>query len=191
MQLRELIWNCINLFIIKYNTIHIHIYINEFIIQHTIQYIYTYTYNTKHIYLYVYIYILTKNYIGTVFITSMNNAYNTGRLLNYLLGYCSFFVVLMSINLLMGFHIFNLHFHFHHYCLALFLWPLTCFKNRFSCFCQSLLLGLFINGIAAWGFDSIWVDWIQSSFSFSPQLFSAVLVASCIAAWGFDYIWVE
>lgn len=43
----------------------------------------------------------------------------------------------------------------HHYILALLLLPGTAFQNRPSLVYQGLLVGLFINGIARWGFDSI------------------------------------
>ncbi|KAF7718801.1 Uncharacterized protein PECH_005870 [Penicillium ucsense] len=43
----------------------------------------------------------------------------------------------------------------HHYILALLLIPGTTLQTRLSLLFQGLLLGLFINGIARWGFDSI------------------------------------
>ncbi|KAG7001940.1 hypothetical protein G7Y79_00030g064730 [Physcia stellaris] len=43
----------------------------------------------------------------------------------------------------------------HHYILALILLPGTTLQTRPSLFYQGLLVGLFINGIARWGFDSI------------------------------------
>ena len=43
----------------------------------------------------------------------------------------------------------------HHYILALLLLPGTAIQNRPSMVYQGLLVGLFINGIARWGFDSI------------------------------------
>lgn len=43
----------------------------------------------------------------------------------------------------------------HHYILALLLLPGTSFQNRPSLIYQGLLVGLFVNGIARWGFDSI------------------------------------
>lgn len=43
----------------------------------------------------------------------------------------------------------------HHYILALLLLPGTAFQNRPSLVYQGLLVGLFINGIARWGFDSL------------------------------------
>ncbi|THY05001.1 hypothetical protein D6D03_03266 [Aureobasidium pullulans] len=43
----------------------------------------------------------------------------------------------------------------HHYILAILLLPGTSFQNRPSLLYQGLLCGLFINGIARWGFDSI------------------------------------
>ena len=43
----------------------------------------------------------------------------------------------------------------HHYILALLLLPGTTLQTRPSLLYQGLLVGLFINGIARWGFDSI------------------------------------
>lgn len=43
----------------------------------------------------------------------------------------------------------------HHYILALLLLPGTAMQNRPSLLYQGLLVGLFINGIARWGFDSV------------------------------------
>ncbi|QIX02511.1 hypothetical protein AMS68_008028 [Peltaster fructicola] len=43
----------------------------------------------------------------------------------------------------------------HHYILGLLFIPGTSFQNRPSLLYQGLLVGLFINGIARWGFDSI------------------------------------
>jgi len=43
----------------------------------------------------------------------------------------------------------------HHYILGLLLLPGTALQNRPSLLYQGLLVGLFINGIARWGYDSI------------------------------------
>ncbi|KAL0578594.1 hypothetical protein V5O48_003385 [Marasmius crinis-equi] len=43
----------------------------------------------------------------------------------------------------------------HHYILGMVFTPGTAFKTRVSVVCQGLLLGLFLNGIAAFGFDSV------------------------------------
>lgn len=43
----------------------------------------------------------------------------------------------------------------HHYILGLLLSPGTAMQNRPSLLFQGILVGLFINGIARWGFDSI------------------------------------
>ena len=43
----------------------------------------------------------------------------------------------------------------HHYILALLLLPGTAVQTRLSLLVQGLLVGLFINGVARWGFDSI------------------------------------
>ncbi|KAJ4344729.1 uncharacterized protein N0V89_012473 [Didymosphaeria variabile] len=43
----------------------------------------------------------------------------------------------------------------HHYILGLLLLPGTATQTRISLLCQGLLVGLFINGVARWGFASI------------------------------------
>ena len=49
----------------------------------------------------------------------------------------------------------NMTLRIHHYILALLLIPGTALQTRPSLLFQGLMLGLFINGIARWGFDSI------------------------------------
>ena len=49
----------------------------------------------------------------------------------------------------------DLHLRIHHYVLALLLLPGTRLQTRPSLLYQGLLVGLFINGAARWGFDSI------------------------------------
>lgn len=43
----------------------------------------------------------------------------------------------------------------HHYIAAMALMPLTGFSTRLSAICQAFLLGMFLNGVAAFDFDSI------------------------------------
>lgn len=49
----------------------------------------------------------------------------------------------------------NMNLRIHHYILALLLLPGTTLQTRPSLLFQGILVGLFINGIARWGFDSI------------------------------------
>jgi hypothetical protein len=49
----------------------------------------------------------------------------------------------------------GLNLRIHHYILALLLLPGTALQTRISLLAQGLLVGLFVNGIARWGFDSI------------------------------------
>ncbi|KAF2430093.1 hypothetical protein EJ08DRAFT_589721 [Tothia fuscella] len=49
----------------------------------------------------------------------------------------------------------RLHLRLHHYILALILLPGTTLQTRPSLLYQGFLVGLFINGIARWGFDSV------------------------------------
>lgn len=49
----------------------------------------------------------------------------------------------------------NMNLRIHHYVLSLLLLPGTTLQTRPSLLFQGILVGLFINGIARWGFDSI------------------------------------
>lgn len=51
----------------------------------------------------------------------------------------------------------GLSFHLHHYQLSLLLLPLVRFQTRFCVMCSGVLLGMFVNGVACYGFDSTWV----------------------------------
>ena len=83
----------------------------------------------------------------------------------------------------------SLNLRIHHYVLALLLLPGTGFQTRPSLLYQGILVGLFINGIARWGFDSI----LQTpaallgdgqTFSLLPNLTQPILGASNITfAW--------
>ena len=73
-----------------------------------------------------------------------------GRFLRYLALYCS-----MGAFILVCVAIPQLNLRIHHYILALLLVPGTSMQTRPSLLYQGILVGLFINGIARWGFDSI------------------------------------
>jgi len=74
----------------------------------------------------------------------------TGWLPYYLGWYTVGGLVLLVLGLLPG-----LALRLHHYIFAIMLVPITAFPTRFSAFIQGFLLGLFISGAAAYGFDSI------------------------------------
>ena len=69
---------------------------------------------------------------------------------HYLRVYCSFALTLLILLSLPG-----LRLRIHHYILAIILMHGTAFPTRPSVIYQGLLLGLFVNGIARWGFASI------------------------------------
>ncbi|KAK1760640.1 hypothetical protein QBC47DRAFT_367752 [Echria macrotheca] len=71
-----------------------------------------------------------------------------GRLIRYLQYY-----VLLGIGLLICVALPYLKLRIHHYILALLLLPGTSMQTRFSLVYQGLLVGLFLNGIARWGWD--------------------------------------
>ena len=73
-----------------------------------------------------------------------------GRMPRYLAIYTIFVVSLLFMLAVPG-----LNLRIHHYILALLLVPGTSFQNRPSLVYQGLLVGLFLNGVARWGFDSI------------------------------------
>ena len=73
-----------------------------------------------------------------------------GRFLKYLAIYAS-----MGTFLIICVIVPDLNLRIHHYVLALLLLPGTGIQTRPSLLYQGILLGLFINGVARWGFDSI------------------------------------
>ncbi|KAI9722985.1 MAG: hypothetical protein M1812_001434 [Candelaria pacifica] len=73
-----------------------------------------------------------------------------GRLPRNLVLYISFLVGIAVLVALPG-----LDLRIHHYILALLLLPGTAIQTRPSLLYQGILVGLFINGIARWGFDSL------------------------------------
>jgi hypothetical protein len=75
---------------------------------------------------------------------------NEGRLPGYLTLYAT-----LGISLLILLAIPELNLRIHHYILALLLLPGTSLQTRPSLLWQGLLVGLFINGVARWGFAPI------------------------------------
>lgn len=73
-----------------------------------------------------------------------------GRLLRYL-GFYTMIGIAMGCLILMP----GLEFRLHHYIIALLLLPGTSLQTRPSLLYQGILLGLFINGVARWGYASI------------------------------------
>jgi hypothetical protein len=73
-----------------------------------------------------------------------------GRLLRYLSLYALFLCGILVCLVIPGVNL-----RIHHYILALLLLPGTSLQTRPSILYQGILLGLFVNGIARWDFDSI------------------------------------
>ena len=73
-----------------------------------------------------------------------------GRFRKYLAIYC-----IMGLILILCIPIPQLHLRVHHYFLAMFLLPGTRVQTRPGLLYQGILIGLFVNGAARWGFDSI------------------------------------
>ena len=74
----------------------------------------------------------------------------SGNMPKYLAIYITFLLGLLILLLLPGERL-----RIHHYILALLFMPGTGFQTRPGLIYQGLLLGLFINGVARWGFSSI------------------------------------
>lgn len=73
-----------------------------------------------------------------------------GLMPHYLKVYCTMGLIILILLPLPG-----LRLRIHHYILAILLMPGTAFPTRPSLIYQGLLLGLFVNGVARWGFASI------------------------------------
>jgi hypothetical protein len=73
-----------------------------------------------------------------------------GRLLRYL-GLYSIFILAILVCLAIP----GVNLRIHHYILALLLLPGTGLQTRRSLLYQGILLGLFVNGVARWDFDSV------------------------------------
>lgn len=76
--------------------------------------------------------------------------WSAGKFSRYLIIYGS-----MASALLIMLAVPQLNLRIHHYVLALLFLPGTALQTRLSLIYQGLLVGLFINGIARWGFDSV------------------------------------
>ncbi|KAM0723601.1 hypothetical protein Q7P37_000588 [Cladosporium fusiforme] len=89
----------------------------------------------------------------SIFFIALGQAWSfrvEGRMPRYLVIYSLFVLGLLLLLTIPGENL-----RIHHYILALLLLPGTSFQNRPSLIYQGLLVGLFVNGIARWGFDSI------------------------------------
>ncbi|KAJ0135393.1 Uncharacterized protein CTA2_2329 [Colletotrichum tanaceti] len=126
-----------------------------------------------------------------------------GRLPRFLALYALFLAAILAALSLPG-----LDLRVHHYIMAFLLLPGTSIQTRSSLFYQGMLLGLFVNGIARWGFDSVLqtpddlredgafgsllpeiAAPVVSSGSFEPSIsFSWVLPTDAAAVGGFDGI---
>ncbi|KAI8608481.1 hypothetical protein BC830DRAFT_1155068 [Chytriomyces sp. MP71] len=75
--------------------------------------------------------------------------YKRDTLFPLFVAYAVYFIIYFSLP-----HIVGLSIHVHHYIFALLCFPLTRVRNRVALICQSLLLGLFLQGILKFGFAS-------------------------------------
>ncbi|OAP63851.1 hypothetical protein AYL99_03078 [Fonsecaea erecta] len=91
--------------------------------------------------------------VGIILVIAVGQAWcfrTEGRMPRYLLFYGVVGVLLTALVLIPGMNL-----RIHHYILALILLPGTSLQTRPSLLYQGILVGLFINGVARWGFDSI------------------------------------
>lgn len=88
--------------------------------------------------------------IAAIVVNQIRVIRKTGWLPHYLGWYITGGLVTLVIALLPG-----LEFRLHHYIIAMVLIPGTAFPTRLSAIYQGFLLGTFLNGAAAFGFDSI------------------------------------
>ncbi|KAL4888594.1 LCCL domain-containing protein [Aspergillus ambiguus] len=86
----------------------------------------------------------------TIILTQAWKIRQGGLMPHYLKVYCTMGLILLILLPLPG-----LRLRIHHYILAILLMPGTGIPTRPSLIYQGLLLGLFINGVARWGFASI------------------------------------
>ena len=94
--------------------------------------------------------------VGSICLMQATHIYRHGLLSYYAGGYLIVLLVCLTITLLTTYAN-GLSFHLHHYQLSLLLLPLVRFQTKFCVFCTGLLLGMFVNGVACYGFDSTWV----------------------------------
>ena len=91
--------------------------------------------------------------VGVIIIIAIGQAWCLrveGKMPQYLLFYAAVAALLLALALIPGMNL-----RIHHYILALILLPGTSLQTRPSLLFQGILIGLFINGVARWGFASI------------------------------------
>lgn len=91
--------------------------------------------------------------VSTILVIAVGQAWCfrvEGRMPRYLLFYGIVAALIVTLILIPGMNL-----RIHHYILALIFLPGTSLQTRPSLLYQGILVGLFINGIARWGFDSL------------------------------------
>ncbi|KAK4160108.1 hypothetical protein QBC43DRAFT_246115 [Cladorrhinum sp. PSN259] len=91
--------------------------------------------------------------VGVILGVAVLQAYHfwrEGRFRRYIIFYIGLILGLGLLAMLPG-----LELRIHHYILALLLLPGTSMQTRPSLLFQGLLVGIFVNGVARWGFDSL------------------------------------
>jgi len=88
--------------------------------------------------------------LAAIIVSQAYSFWREGRLLRYLGIYGIFIGAILFCLLIPGVNL-----RIHHYILALLLLPGTNLQTRRSLLYQGILLGLFVNGVARWDFDSV------------------------------------
>jgi hypothetical protein len=97
-----------------------------------------------------------------------------------LLQYAAYYAIVGTV-ILIGSQLPGLQFRLHHYFAAMLLMPLTAVPTRLSAIYQAFVLGMFLNGVAAFDFDAIF----QTAAEVSPtSQFGAWFKPSSIAGAG-------
>lgn len=93
--------------------------------------------------------------VGIVVLIIVVNQARVIRKSGWLLSYLAWYTLVIVCLVIVAVAVPSLQFRFHHYFFAMALLPLTAFPTRLSVLYQGLLLGIFLQGAAKWGFDSI------------------------------------
>lgn len=88
--------------------------------------------------------------LAVIILNQLRVIRKTGWLPYYVAGYIVVGLIILILALLPGFE-----FRLHHYFAAMLLMPLTAFPTRLSAIYQAFVLGMFLNGAAAFGLASI------------------------------------
>ncbi|KAJ3013057.1 UNVERIFIED_CONTAM: hypothetical protein HDU68_000888 [Siphonaria sp. JEL0065] len=96
--------------------------------------------------------------VGAAILAFFYLHYHQDTLFSYIIGYLVFFGIYATLPKIVG-----LALHMHHYITGLLLLPPTRIQSRLSIVCQSLLLGIFTQGVLKFGFASPFDTTLQAN----------------------------